>query len=223
MHLPHQFKDSPPSQVGDYALMAAIRVRDEGALAELYDRYAGLVYAVCLRTLGDAGEAEDLLIDIFWELWERGERYDPQRGKPVSHILGLTRSRAIDRLRVRRTAAHIRGEEIGEEAVAQESVSNTPPAAAALAEERERVRRALSNLADEQREVLELAFFNAKSHSEIARSLGQPLGTVKSRIRQAMINLRSLLEGPEPRGKTPVPVHLSRRKTGQSCVTSRTG
>jgi RNA polymerase sigma-70 factor (ECF subfamily) len=174
-----------------------VRARDDAALAAVYDRYCGIVYSFCLRALGDAGEAEDLLIDVFFELWERGDRYDPQRGKPISYILGLTRSRAIDRLRMRRTRAKVRGEEIGEEAAARESDVNSPPNAAMRIEDRDEVRRALGMLASEQREALELTFFDALSHSEIADQLGVPLGTIKSRIRRGLINLRGLLEGRE--------------------------
>ena len=97
-------RQSPPDPAGadpDLPLMAAIRAGDESAFSTLYTRYSGMVYALCLRMLQDAGQAEDCLVDIFWELWERRDRYDASRGRPLPHILGLARSRATDRLRSR--------------------------------------------------------------------------------------------------------------------------
>jgi RNA polymerase sigma-70 factor (ECF subfamily) len=180
---------------GDYALMAGIRSRDESALSALYDRYSPLVYAHCLRVLGDPGEAEDLLIDIFWELWDRGDRYDAARGRPLAHILGLTRSRATDRLRARRSRKRIAGVASGPESQLENEAASEPPADShsIVVEQQKRVTAAMAQLPADQRQALELAFYDAMSHSEVAAKLGQPLGTVKSRIRQALISLRGLL------------------------------
>ena len=193
--LPQHMTSAPATASDDYALMAGVRARNPVALAALYDRYSAAVYGFCLRALANPGDAEDLLVDIFSELWERGDRYDPNRGSPIGHIMGLARSRTIDRLRSRRSAANagmdgraqlesaadLRGREIG------------PLDAASGAEQAGNVVAALQSLTPDQRQALELAYFESLSHSEIAQRLGQPLGTVKSRIRQALLQLRDKL------------------------------
>lgn len=179
----------------DFALMAAIDRRDPSALARLHDRYSGAVFGFCLRALHDPGDAEDLLVDIFSELWERCDRFDAARGSPIGHIMGLTRSRVVDRLRSRKSA-NKSGLAGASDINAASGISGTeqePLAAVIDAEQRQRVLRAMAELPDEQRQPLEMAFFEAMSHSEIAARLGQPLGTVKSRIRQAMARLRESL------------------------------
>jgi RNA polymerase sigma-70 factor (ECF subfamily) len=179
----------------DFALMAGIRSRDPSALSAFYERYGGVVYGVCLRALRDPGEAEDLLIEIFWELWERGERFDASRGSPVGHVLGLARSRVVDRLRSRksRDRAATDGSHALQAVFAARMRSEGPLVSAILAEQRVRVTGALKALPPDQRQALEMAFFDAMSHSEVAEKLQQPVGTVKSRIRQALIHLRGTL------------------------------
>src|SRR5262245_55929216 len=92
-------------QRDDYDLMRAVAARDQGALRELYDRHSGLIYSLCLRALRNSAEAEDLLVDVFWELWEKSSRYEAGRGSPVTYLVTLARSRAIDRLRSRAGSA----------------------------------------------------------------------------------------------------------------------
>jgi RNA polymerase sigma-70 factor (ECF subfamily) len=155
---------------------------DQSALGEFYDLYAGLVNGIALRILRDATEAEDVVQEVFVQIWRQAARYDPGRGTPEAWICTMTRTRALDRLR-RRAA---RREEPGE---AAPGASAAPKAEEALA-----VRKALDGLSADQRHALELAYYEGLTQSEIAKRLDEPLGTVKTRIRAAMIRLREALE-----------------------------
>lgn len=180
--------DSPD---GDFGLLERIAGGEGAALGEFYDRYGGLVYAVCLRILRDGGEAEESLQEVFFEVWRRADRYDPARANPRVYLVQLARSRALDRLRRSR-----RREEIGRRGLAMpefESESEAPLDAAVASEERRRMRLALRALPDSQRRALMLSFFDGLSHSEIARELDTPLGTVKTRIRKGLVRLREAL------------------------------
>ncbi len=174
----------------DAALMAALAAKDEKALATLYDKYSKLVFGVCLRALPPAG-AEEVVLDVFWELWDRADRYDASRGAPLVYLLGVTRSRMLDKLRA--SKARKRQVEQQSSGSAAEASTPGPLGNALLAEQRARVAAALSQLSGPQRAAVEMAFYEALSHSEIAERIGEPLGTVKSRIRQALIRLRDLL------------------------------
>ena len=166
------------------------------ALAALYDRYGAILFAMCIRSLKDHAEAEDLLMDVFIELWERADRYDAGRGSPRTYIFGLARSRIIDRLRARRSRrpAGLSPNSSAEPAASgsPESFDN-PLSAAMLAESQARVAAALQSLSPDQRAALEMVYFDAMTHVEISQKLDTPVGTIKSRIRQALIQLRKLL------------------------------
>ena len=182
----------------DYALMEGVRRGDSAALSALYDRYSAMLYGLCLRALRDAGEAEDLVIDVFFEVWERSDRYDPARSSPASYLTGLTRSRAVDRLRSRKARRRINAEPASDNldsATDARKASQSPAESALLAERRAHITAAMSTLSPPQRQALEMAFFDCLSHSEVAEALGEPIGTVKSRIRQALIQLRNKLSG----------------------------
>lgn len=174
----------------DAALMAAVAAGDRAALGRLYDRYARLVYALCVRVLRDAADAEDVLIDVFAELWERRDRYDLTRGSPLTYLTTLARSRAIDRLRSRGGTRPVSTESSTARELGTTDDAATP---AMLAEQRTRVRAALSGLEAEQRACVELNFYDGLSHTQIAERLGKPLGTVKTYIRQGLIRLREAL------------------------------
>jgi RNA polymerase sigma-70 factor (ECF subfamily) len=182
-------RDSPE---GDFGLLERIAGGETTALEEFYDRYGGLVYAVCLRILRDGGDAEEVLQEVFFEVWRRGDRYDPSRGNPRVYLVHLARSRALDRLRRSR-----RREELGRRGLAVPEPDDLPaePAldAAIASEERRRMRLALRGLPESQRKAVMLAFFDGLSHSEIARELDTPLGTVKTRIRKGLLRLREIL------------------------------
>ena len=177
----------------DSALMVRVRQRDTTALRALYDRHSSMVHGLGLRILRDPAEAEDLVQDVFLHLWRRAELFDGDRGQFVGWLVSLTRNRAIDRLRARRTRERKGDEYEAEVAAAPAPRGADPNETAYVAELREAVARALTDLPEPQRTALELAYFGGFSHSEIAERLAAPLGTVKARIRQGMIRLRDLL------------------------------
>jgi RNA polymerase sigma-70 factor, ECF subfamily len=184
--------------------MRAIAGGDPAALSRLYDRHSPLVFAFCLRALRDHAEAEDLMIDIFWEIWQRHDRYDAARSSPRTYLLNVTRSRIIDRLRALRSRRSVpsvglnTGDRPSSDGTAQGARPCEPIDEMVGTEQRARLQSAMQRLNPDQREALELAYFDAMSHSEVAARLGQPIGTVKSRIRQALIRLREVMGGSVP-------------------------
>lgn len=184
--------NDPDSGKDDYALMAALARGDTAAMEGLYTRYSPMLYALCLRLLGNRAEADELLQDIFLELWAKSSRYDPGRGSPIAYMTQLTRSRGIDRLRLRRMRQKT-SEQV--ELSAASGVPEPPEqsTAALQAERRGLVLRALGQLDPSQREAIACAYYEGLSQSEIATRLNRPLGTVKSQIRQGLIRLRGLL------------------------------
>lgn len=186
----------PLSSHDDVELMRVIVGGSEGALEQLYDRYHTAVYAVCLRVLRNAVDAEDVVIDTFWELWRNADRYDSSRGSVLGYLLLLARSRAMDRLRNRNSREARQRQLTGHAGDGPEvfpSNGEDPSQQAWLSERRSVVRQALQQLRYDEREALELAFFDGLSHRQIAEKLDQPLGTVKTRIRRSLIQLRQLL------------------------------
>ncbi len=186
------------SLVDDLALMRAVASRDRSALNTLYDKYSGTLLTLGSRLLADRSEAEDLLIDVFWEVWNRADRYDPARASPLTYLVMLCRSRAIDRLRSARAVKKMpHGPRISVEAAADKGMDIpdhvTPVTYADLAETQEKVRSGVEKLSAPQRQALELAFFEGLSHTEIAEKTQIPLGTVKSHIRLGLIRLREIL------------------------------
>jgi RNA polymerase sigma-70 factor (ECF subfamily) len=164
------------------ALLKRVAQGDAQALGEFYDLFAGLVHGLALRILRDRSDAEDVVQEVFVQAWRQAARFDATRGTPEAWICTITRSRALDRLRRR--------------AVRREDSTDEPPvsSAAPRAEEALAVRAALRTLSADQRAALELAYYEGLSQSEIADRLGQPLGTVKTRIRTAMLRLRGMLQ-----------------------------
>ena len=175
----------------DVVLLRRIAGGDDAALAMLYDRWVQPVYGVVVQLLRRADDAEDVLEETFWQVWERAAAFDPGRGTPRAWLLTIARSRALDRVRARGRAP--------ESVPLSELVpSDTPdPAASVEAEERRMyVARALASLPDEQRQAIELAYFGGYTQSEIAEQLHAPIGTIKTRMRLGMRKLRALLVAP---------------------------
>jgi RNA polymerase sigma-70 factor (ECF subfamily) len=168
----------------DAALIQQITERDESALAALYDRYAGMLSSVLNRILRDTQAAEEILQDIFYQLWCSASRFDPSRGSLPGWLLVIARNRAISRLRRHNPAA---GEEILENTVV---LPCDLESSASQQQMLERVKRAMQNLPAEQRAAVEFAFFSGMTHSEIAERTGDPLGTVKTRLRTALETLK---------------------------------
>jgi RNA polymerase sigma-70 factor (ECF subfamily) len=186
----------------DYVLMDGIARRDSTALARLYDRHSTVVYSLCLRILKDPGMAEDAMIDVFQELWTRADRYNAARGTPIAYVLTLTRSRALDRARMKgaRPASPLHENAIAQQ---QPDPASSPLQAALDDERRLLVQQALATLDTKYREVMECSFFEGLSHTEIALKLQKPVGTVKTYLRRGLIQLRDFLRTNDEGGLAP--------------------
>lgn len=181
-----------PLSDGD-ALAAAVR-GDGTGLAMLYDRYARAVYSLALRIVQVEAEAEDVVQEVFAQAFRQAERYDVGRGSVGGWLLTMARTRAIDHLRARKRLPGGRFTREPERAAANVPDPRANQEAQTLTSEQvQRVRRALEALTTDQRTAIELAYYEGLSHSEIAERLREPLGTVKSRIRAAMLRLREAL------------------------------
>lgn len=178
---------------GDHELMRGIAARDVAAFKALFDRYAPLSLAVARRVLGRASEAEDVVNEVFFEVWDKADRFVADRGSPRTYLLLVTRSRAIDRRRER--SSGVKGKTLGTPAGLDLTASGEPgPASsAASAEDAHVVRRLLASLPEDERAAVQRSFFDGMTHREIAEATGTPLGTVKGRIRRALIRMRDEL------------------------------
>ncbi len=190
----------------DVDLMAAIARGEVGAFEQFYGRYASVVLACCLRILRDRTEAEDVLEEVFWEIWSRRDRYDATRATPFSYLLTLARSRALDRLRFRkrRAVVWLETQDGDHSALATSSGDGADPFEdAAAIEQRVVLERALGELPARHRRAVEMNFYEGLSHREISEQLGDPLGTVKTRIRQGLLTLRKVLRSIDAPGRGP--------------------
>jgi RNA polymerase sigma-70 factor (ECF subfamily) len=183
------------ASLDDFDLMRSIAAGDATALRDLYDRYAPLVFALCLRVLHDRGEAEDVLQEVFVEIWQRAERYNPGRGALRNYILLLARSRSLDRYRSRKSRRETAAESGAVAAVEYQADprAGSPVGGVVAGETCEAVKAALKQLDARERLAVELAFYGGLSHTEIADELQAPLGTIKTRIRQGLGRLRDAL------------------------------
>jgi RNA polymerase sigma-70 factor (ECF subfamily) len=178
-----------PAQVSDVELLHAVARGDEAALARLYDAYRVILFGLLVRILNSREEAEDILQDVFIQIWRRAKDFDEKRGKPFTWLVTLTRSRAIDRLRLlgaRQRLATAAAQDQPQEA--SDALTDTIQSG-----QKEIVQRALAELPEDQKQTLVLAYYEGLTQSEIAARLGAPLGTVKTRMRSGMIKLRALL------------------------------
>jgi RNA polymerase sigma-70 factor (ECF subfamily) len=169
----------------------AMRSGQTEALAQFYDETSNVIFGLALRVLNNRADAEEVVLDVYQQLWNSHHTFDPERGTVWGWITTLTRSRAIDRLR---SAGTRRGHEFPMEAGWERpSAGPLPEDESIFRQERERVQKALQLLAPEQREAIELSFFRGLTHVEVAEALGAPLGTIKTRIRVGMRRLRDVL------------------------------
>ena len=179
-------------------LVQRIAGGDQRALGALYDRQVTLVHSLALRLLGDADDAEDVVEETFWQVWRHASRYDASRGSVPTWLCSIARSRALDVLRAaRRRPKHVASSIEHDDDTTLASPGASPLRGAEESEQRALVRGALAELPPDQREAIELAYFGGLSQSEIAERTGQPLGTIKTRIRLGMIKLRDLLQALE--------------------------
>ncbi len=176
----------PATTAEDASLLAGVQAGDETAMAALYDRYARLVFSVALRVLRDRAAAEDVMQDVLMQVWRSPSTFASARGSLAGWLAVVARNRAIDLLRRRRPSDSV------DEVVLASSFN--------LADEAERAtlmlraRKVIQDLPREQRKTLEMAYFDGLSHSEIAELTGDPLGTVKTRIRSALLSLRKAFQ-----------------------------
>jgi RNA polymerase sigma-70 factor (ECF subfamily) len=174
--------DSAEKTISDKELVSQVHAGDQNAMGALYDRYSPLVYAVGLRVLADSAAAEDVLQEVFTQLWRNPPKFDASRGSLGAWLAVIARNRAIDALRKRRYESDI------EDIV----VSVEPDLASAIDRSRaaKNVRDVLNGMHPAQRQALEMAFFEGLTHTEIAAKIGEPLGTIKTRIRAGLLALR---------------------------------
>jgi len=186
-------------QIVDREMIVRISRGDEAAFSALYDRLSGPLYSLALRMLGDASDAQEVLQDVFLQIWSRARTYDPTQSSVFSWSVLLTRSRAIDRLRARDRRLRVIAGTTADPEPTETAVASIVATGADIAnrnDEVARVQTLLKDLPSEQREAIELAFFGHLTHQEIAKRLGQPLGTVKARIRRGLLALGQQLRDP---------------------------
>ena len=170
----------------DAALVARVRSGDQAAMTELYDRYSSLVYAVALRVTGDTGAAEDILQEVFLQLWRNPGAFDAARGRLAPWLAVIARHRAIDQVRGRKPHTDIEELTLAVDARLEEAADRSQAS--------EKVRGVLAAMPAAQRQALEMAFFQGLTHTEIAQQTGDPLGTVKTRIRSGLQQLRKAFQ-----------------------------
>ncbi len=191
---------SQPPEQDDRAieldLLARVARRERAAFEQLYDRYKNILYATAMKFLKEDADAQDVVQDVFIQIWDKAKLYDPAKGKPLTWALTLTRNRSIDRIRAIQRRTRLR-DDFGKETVVDESAGMREALSGVDAGEKSQIlREAVGRLSPEQRKVIELAFFRGFTQSEIADRLGEPLGTVKARARRGLMKLKELL-GPQ--------------------------
>ncbi len=185
-----------PVPIGDEVLMARIQDREPAALAELYDRYSGILKSLIMGVIHNDAEADDLLQEIFMEIWNQAAHYSAQKGKPLGWIVTLTRRRSIDRLRKKQ--AYARAEERLQNETEQQPdawVHNSTEDDIEMSDTRRLILNVLKNLPVAQREAIDLAFYHGMSQREIAAKTGIPLGTIKTRLELGLKKISEALRG----------------------------
>ncbi len=160
---------------------------------ELYERFSGVLFSTAYRVMNNQEAAEDVLQDVFVQIWEKAALYDPTRGKPMTWAITLTRNKAIDRLRSTQRRSRLQDELQHESETVEQFDDKSSFDAVSSVETAEMVREAIKKLSKDQREAIELAFFSSLTQTEISERLNQPLGTIKARIRRGMMRLKELI------------------------------
>ena len=173
-------------------LIRRISEQDHGAMAEFYDQVSGVLFSTAIRILRDTHDAEEILQDVFVQIWNKAGDFNPAMGTPLHWSLAITRHRCIDRLRSRQRRTRL-FDELTQQSSMESASSSRPPVQLLGSAEVGAVQQAVKALPPEQRIAIEMAFFSGLSHGEIAESLKEPLGTVKARIRRGMLKLREQL------------------------------
>ena len=165
--------------------------KDATALDAFYERYNRIAFGLVLRIVGNRADAEDVLVDVFWQIWQQSSRYEASRGKPIAWLLTIARTRAIDSIR-NSNRQQVKNDQFESERVPAPSPAESD--SFIVHDIRNAVQQAMAALSEQQRIPLEMAYFQGMSHTEIAAALGHPLGTVKDRIRTGMAHLRKKLK-----------------------------
>jgi len=182
------------SQDRDIELLRQIAAGDSTSFAEFYDRHSTLMFSVACRILHDTSEAQDVLQEVFVQIWEKAAKFDPKLGKASSWAAILVRNKAVDRIRASQRRTRL-AEETGAEQAAAANVDDTANEAVYGHEKANLIHTAIIDLPVEQRQAIELAYFSGLTQDEISKKLNQPLGTIKARIRRGLLKLRDQLEG----------------------------
>ena len=178
-------------------LLARVANRERAAFEQLYARYSNILYATAMKFLKQDADAQDVVQDVFIQIWDKAKLYDPTKGKPLTWALTMTRNRSIDRIRAIQRRTRLR-DDFESETVADESAGVREALFEVDASEKSQILRdAVGRLSPEQRKVIELAFFGGLTQSEVADRLGEPLGTIKARARRGLMKLKEIL-GPQP-------------------------
>lgn len=177
----------------EFDLLRRIALGERAAFEALYDRYANILYASALKFVKEDADAQDVVQDVFIQIWDKAKLYDPAKGKPLTWALTLTRNRSIDRIRAIQRRTRLR-DEFEQETVTDESAGVREALSGVDASEKAQIlRAAVSQLSPQQKRVIELAYFGGLTQTEIAEKLGEPLGTVKARARRGLLRLKELL------------------------------
>jgi len=181
------------SRAEELDLLRRIAQRERAAFEALYDRYANILYASAMKFVKEDADAQDVVQDVFIQIWDKAKLYDPAKGKPLTWALTLTRNRAIDRIRAIQRRTRLR-DEFEQETTVDESAGVREALSGVDASEKGQILRAAVNqLSPQQKKVIELAYFSGLTQTEIADKLGEPLGTVKARARRGLLKLKELL------------------------------
>lgn len=177
----------------EFELLRRIAQRERAAFESLYDRYVNILYATALKFVKEDADAQDVVQDVFIQIWDKAKLYDPAKGKPLTWALTLTRNRSIDRIRAIQRRTRLRDEfeqetHVDESAGVREALSGVD-----ASEKGQILRAAVNQLSPQQKKVIELAYFGGLTQTEIAEKLGEPLGTVKARARRGLLRLKELL------------------------------
>ncbi len=175
-------------------LLRRVGLGDRRSFEQLYDRFSGVLFSVAYRMLKSQEAAEDVLQDVFVQIWKNAPLFDPNRGKPMTWAVTLTRNRAIDLMRSTQRRSELRNSAQREQQVFSRFDDRSSFDAVVSDEMGKLVRAAMQKLSKDQREAIELAFFASMTQAEIAEHLGRPLGTIKARIRRGMLALRDLID-----------------------------
>lgn len=184
--------ESDPAQqlAAEIELLRRIGQGDRESFEQFYDRFSSILFSMAHRVLNGQEGAEDVLQDVFIQIWEKAPLYDPARGRPITWAVTLTRNKAIDRLRSMQRRSRLQENVQRESETHAQFDDRSSFDALASGETGKLVREAIQTLSKNQREVIELAFFSSLTQTEIAERLNEPLGTIKARIRRGMLKLR---------------------------------